>query len=508
MDAQLTLPGPRASGLGPRGRTIAAAIIAALALGLIATGGPAGAVARRRYGESVVGSLIGEPTTIDPLGAQSHAELALVSLVFDTLYAVGDDGYPVPHLATAMPQVSADQLTVRVAIQPGVRFHSGRALTADDVVASLGRMAASRRLGWLLAPISAIRADAGEVVFTLRRPTPELASLLASPHASITRGGRAPQLTDADGSGPFRLSRFVASKRRAVFERWDQHFAGPAFVRSIELSWFAGADDEARNYEAGGADLSFRGAIAFAGHKPKYRTREADSKAVVLAYVGFGRRHKFLSDVRFRRAVSLAISRDGLRKIGRGERVNPTTSAAAFELGGPVIPRNELLARRSEAQTELAKVTIATRPTLEVLVDDSRPDDRDIAEKVVAATIKLGFRAKVVSADAREVARRATAGQCDLYIGQLAPPATDPVLQLAGALALGGGDWARKQLARGSIDLVAAMIEFERQLPILPLFHRAVRVHHRDNVLDAGFDPLARLSYANLSVHGRPRRSR
>jgi MarR-like DNA-binding transcriptional regulator SgrR of sgrS sRNA len=489
-------------------RKRAAAAAAALVLSFV---GDAGAASRPRVGGKLVGSLLGEPTTLDPTEAQTHGELSLVSLVFDSLYAIDGEGRVSPHLASAMPALSPDGLTARIALYPGALFHGGSVVTAADVVASLQRLAGSARTGWLMAPIASVREEAGDVVIALRRPLPEpeLAELLSSPHASITHAGRAPRWSGDHGTGPFRIVEMSTGKRRVRLVAWDRHFAGPPYLGELELRWFGARDEEAKNYEAGNADLSFRGEIAFAGHKPKYRTRHQEGPATLLVYLGFGTRTKAVTKLRFRRAVSLAVNRDGLKNIGSGERVVLATSAAARALGGPAAIDTDTAARREQAKQALAGLAASPGKAIEVLVDRSRPDDRAVGEKVVSALLRIGVSAQVAETDARSFARRVAAGECDVYVGQLAPPAADPVLQLAGAFAVGRDDWARGELEQGTLNLLSAVGSFESRLPIVPLFHRAIRVHHLDNVYVDGtaFDAMSRLAYANLFVDGKPARS-
>ncbi len=497
MDPQLIAPA--------RWCGIAAGFAVALAL---AAAHDATAESRPRDGGRIAGSLLSEPTTIDPIAAQSHAEMTLVSLVYDTLYRTDERGRAVPHLAAELPALDSSGLEARITLVAGAVFHRGNLVSAADVVASLERLRKSKLAGWAIAPIASVREEAGVVVIGLSRATPELPQLLSSPHTAILEGGRAPKSwEDAGGSGPYRIAKRSSGKVR--LSAWEQHFAGPAYVGELELSWFESGDKEARVYESGGSDLSFRGSIAFAGHKPKYATKVAASSATILSYVGFGTRDKALADVRFRRAVSLAISRDGLKHIGTGERTVAAIGPGAVDANAPAPTAAETAARIPEARRELAKVVSLPGSAIEVLVDQSRPDDRRIAEKVVAALAKLGLAGKVVDADAASFAKQVGSGKCDLYIGQLAPASSDLLLQIAAAFAAGKDDWASRELAAGTLNLVSAVGQFKSSLPIVPLFHRAVRVHHRDNVHFGSkeFDSMARLAYADLYVHGKPRPS-
>jgi ABC-type transport system substrate-binding protein len=473
----------------------------------VASTSTAFAETRPKYGGSLVGSLLGRPSTFDPIEARSHADVQLATLIHDSLYQVGDDGVIHAHLAVTYPTLSPDGREVRVRLRPGVLFHDGTPLAPSDVVASLERVRRSAA-GWLLAPVASLTFAGDEIVFRLRRPTPELAELLAAPATSITPAGRAPRRLPI-GSGPF-LVRRAPDDAGFVLQAWDRHFAGRPYANRIELRWFRGGTDEARAYEVGELNLSFRGAVAFSGHRPKHPTSVTSGPTVILSYVGFGRAHgRAFDDPDLRQAVSHAIGRDALRHIGTGERLVPTPSPVAVDMGGRQVPREELLARMDSAGAALARARRSVqalsgrgRPTFDLLIDRSRPDDREIGEKVVGALYELGLSARIVELDAPTMAARVARGECDLYIGQLVAPGPSPAVQIAAAFGAGGDTWAAEQLAAAQLEVDAALAAFARRLPIVPLFHRAIRVHHRADVRRIGFDATGVLRYGSMHLFG------
>ena len=493
----------------PTGTLGASALAALAAVAVVAVPGHrAAAETRPRYGRTLVAPALGKPVALDPAEARSHAEVQLASLVYDALYRIGEGGRVEPHLAAGPPVLSEDRLIARVPVRAGALFHDGSPVRAADVAASLERLARHPRSGWLLAPVTAIRHEGEEVVLTLRRPAPELEELLAAPAASVTSGGRAPG-RGVVGSGPFQPARSRVASGLAL-AAFDQHFAGRPYADRLELRWFEGATAEARAYEIGRLGMSFRGAVAFTGHQPKYATEVSSGPAVVMVYVGFGRAHgRAFDDVDLRRALSLAIGRDGMRNIGSGERVMPTLWPIAIDLGGPAPERADLEARGQAALVALgaargrvAALRARARPTWEVLVDRTRPDDREIGERVVAALFRLGLTGRIVELAPDALARRAARGDCALYIGQLVSPGPSAALQIGAAFAAGGDRWAAGELAAAPLDPAAALAAFERRLPILPLMHRAIRVHHRVDVRRVGFDAVGRLLYADTFLFG------
>jgi ABC-type transport system substrate-binding protein len=486
--------------------------IVALMLPAVATvvaGAPrlAAAETRPRYGGALIGSMLGRPATFDPVEARSHAEVQIVTLLYDSLYQIGDDGQARPHLAEALPAFAPDGREVRVRLRPGVFFHDGSPLGVRDVVESLERSRKSRA-GWSMAPIVSAAIAGDDVVLRLSRAVDvrELVELLAAPAASITPGGRPPRRLPV-GSGPFAMKRAPRAGGLSL-QAWERHFGGRPYANRLDMNWFAGPSDEAQAYEVGELNLSFRGAVAFTGHQPKYPTEVSSGQAAILAYVGFGNGHGRVFDSReLRQALSLALGRDGLRHIGTGERVVPTMYPVAVDLGGREPRREELLARMEAAGAALARAGSKVRAlkgrnraTLDLLVDRSRPDDREIGEKVVGALYQLGLGARIVELDAATLVARAARGECDLYIGQLVPPGPSPASQIGAAFAAGGDSWAASRLSAAPLDVEAALAAFGERLPIVPLFHRAIRVHHRVDVEQVWFDATGRLVYASMHL--------
>jgi peptide/nickel transport system substrate-binding protein len=466
--------------------TLACLLVAAVARG----------ESRPGYGGKVVGSLLGQPTTPDPLLAASHAELSVVGLVYDGLYRVDAAGRVVPHLAEAAPTVVG--LEARIPLRAGVRFHDGKTMKPADVVASLQRAQRAPTTEWALAPVANVAAEGQMLVLTLRRATPELAALLAVPQLVVTPGGRAPA-RGAIGSGPFQVRRTDAQK--VELAAFPEHFAGRPYLDGVVLRWRDNADAEARAYEAGEADFSLRGAVGFAGHEPKYPTEVLEGPATILTYLAFGRAHADVTgDIEFRRAVSLALGRAAFRHLGSGERVVPALLPASPDLGGPTPAPEETAARVDAAHAALRKVRAPLPRALELLVDRTRPDDAEVAARIVASLDQLGVAVSYVALAPADLQRRAAAGQCDLWLGQLVAPAGDPTFEAAAAFAAGQDRFATVQMGVAPLSAASLALAFDAHLPIVPLYHRTVRVHARKIVYGLAFDGLGRLGLADAFV--------
>ena len=210
---------------------------------------------------------------LDPARVSDVASIAALSLVYEGpyRYAYLDRPYRLePGLAAGLPEISADGLTVRIPMRPGVRFQDdpvfpggrGREVVAQDLVDSLLRVADPRTQSpgsWTLrgrvvgldawrrailsdpgaaAPreVEGLRAlDSTTVEIGLTEPYPQFGWILAMNYACVVPREAVEAYGDdlmnrAVGTGPYRLAKW---KRNYVmsFERNPSWTSGERDVR-------------------------------------------------------------------------------------------------------------------------------------------------------------------------------------------------------------------------------------------------------------------------------------
>jgi peptide/nickel transport system substrate-binding protein len=195
-----------------RGRTALAAVLlgaAALAgcvpIQPVATGvthvddlgTPVGNQPVQRGGHLVMG-LSAEPDRLDPTTSTSLYTRYVMSSICEKLYDLDAAGTVVPQLATGLPTVSPDGLTVSFGVRAGARFADGTPLDAAAVRTSLQRhltlKGSARRTE--MGPLTSIDApDDGHVVLHFKQPFAPITAALAdragmimSPAALATEG--------------------------------------------------------------------------------------------------------------------------------------------------------------------------------------------------------------------------------------------------------------------------------------------------------------------------------
>ena len=121
----------------PAGRARLAALALAAAIAAIATSGAL--LAAPPKGGAANLAMIGEPQTLDPMASTADLVSIIMQHVYEPLYTFDGNWNVAPMLAESMPTISKDGLVYTIPLRKGVKFHNGKEMTADDVVASLKR---------------------------------------------------------------------------------------------------------------------------------------------------------------------------------------------------------------------------------------------------------------------------------------------------------------------------------------------------------------------------------
>ena len=470
-----------------------------MATALLLGAAPAQAYLPAPYGGIVTATLPDRPVTLDPARATRASELMVAPLIYDALFRVSPRGV-VPHLLDGAPKVSPDGKTWRLRLRPGVRINGGSAvLEASHVVASLRRVRSGPN-AYLLAGVSAVTADGKDVVvLTTRRRAPELPHVLSAPATAIvvTRGRR------LLGTGAYLLSSLTASviqlKANAT------HFAGRPYLDELRLRMFSRASAESASFQVGAVQLSYQGAPVFGG-TPRFPSRPMSSPPVDHIFLGVGQRQPFLTDAQVRLALLSGIDRRRLARLVGGGRAplarGPVSRrllrrlprAVAFNRGAA----RRLLHRAAARYPSLRGALASGRVKVSLLVDASRFGDRILAGQIVADLDRVGVACAIEALPAKDYSSRLASGRFDLVLGHQALQVPLASVALAGVLALAGdAAGARACMATRRCGTRSAA-RFMKRLPLIPLLHATVRVHHNTRLGGVGFDGTGRVLYEGI----------
>jgi len=169
-------------------------------------------------------------SSFDPMGPAATQTYIQGLVVYDTLFAPDEDLNVRPQMVGA-ENISADHLTYRLTLRPGLLFHDGGKVTASDVAASLKRWMGLDIVGRTMAADTASidAVDTDTVVLVMKRPFP-VEQALANSGSGLpvimrekeALAGRFTAQTEIIGSGPFR---FVPSAYKPgdhiIYERFS-----------------------------------------------------------------------------------------------------------------------------------------------------------------------------------------------------------------------------------------------------------------------------------------------
>lgn len=164
-------------------------------------------------------AIIGNPPTLDISRTTSVLTHFTMWHVFESPFTLGANYSPIPHLFTNDWTLSPDGLTYTFNLRRGIRFHHGREMTADDIVASMERWGEHAPWGRMLWAVrESLTADGRHgVVLRLREPSALVPLFLTDrqlgvmPREIMAEAGAA-HVTRFIGSGPFEFVEFVPDR--------------------------------------------------------------------------------------------------------------------------------------------------------------------------------------------------------------------------------------------------------------------------------------------------------
>ncbi|SON52876.1 ABC transporter substrate-binding protein [Vibrio tapetis] len=231
--------------------------------------------------------------------------------VVEALVGINENAEPFPLLAKSWTQ-SEDGLTWRFTIRDNVNFHNGTPLTSESVVESLNN-AKSKPGVMRHVPVQSIAAENGDVVISLTKPYRPLPSVLAHYTTAI--------VTDIEqdetgikiaGTGPYQLKE-LTPPHKATVSRNDGYWKEKAKIGQV--SYLAGHRTESRTLlaQSGQADIVYTvDPVSMTNLQQAENLNLHVESMPRTVLIKLNNEHKFLNHADIRKAISLAIDRDGI----------------------------------------------------------------------------------------------------------------------------------------------------------------------------------------------------
>ncbi|MGX9419491.1 ABC transporter substrate-binding protein [Vibrio sp. RC27] len=349
-------------------------------------------------------ALDSEPVSLDPHEQLSEGALLYSHTVFDSLVRWQQDGTFEPRLATSW-QVLSDT-SLQLSLRKNVVFHSGNTFTANDVAYTLERLKRSTDFKALFNVISHSEVvDDHTIIIHTRYPFPLLLNILAYVFAidsdyydgrdSIVKFGHSFASNNESGTGPFVVMERVPGEK-IVFQRnpnyWDTETKGN--VDTLELLPIR--SDSTRLAALLTGDVDIISPIASIDIPRVNELRDVQlvnlpGTRIIMLQLNQERRPE-LSDLRVRRAMSLAINQALIvNKVLRGYGKEAGQLSASFFLGH--IPNLEPKYDIEQAKQLMKEAGYSEGFNLSMMAPNNRyMSDEQIAQAVVAMLEKINIR--------------------------------------------------------------------------------------------------------------------
>ncbi|WP_405775729.1 ABC transporter substrate-binding protein [Streptomyces sp. NBC_00859] len=354
-------------------------------------------------------ALYAEPPVLDYVYAFDYPQNTILSNVCESLMRLTPSLHTEPALARKASH--PDPLTWVYDLRSGVRFQHGGTMTAADAVYSLRRHMDKRTGSYWAEDFKNVRSirRTGPLQVTVELRTPDalfpqaMANSAGTVASAATMRAEKNRFGTADGTldctGPYALARWSRGSSIKL-TRFDGYWGRPAKNTSVTFSFLPDAAARTNALLTGEVDGTYAPAP-----ESLERLKASDEGQV---YFGEGlttinlaltNPKGPLGDVRVRRALSLALDRDGFARVAMHNSATPSSSlvtdgtwtglpkadSAARERTRPSTRRDLPKARHliQEAHAQGKKITIATSPV--------GPDVSQLATAVQDAGTRIGL---------------------------------------------------------------------------------------------------------------------
>ena len=295
--------------------------------------------------------------TLDPGWIYEINSQAAMILNYELLYFLPDSTKPTefePLLATEMPQFSEDGIEVTIPLRPGVKFHSGNEMTADDLVFSWNRLKNIKFQASFLAldywdDVKAV--DPLTIKITLKSPNAAIVPILASTPLAISDSkllieNGATDAEDADqtdtarewinagnsaGTGPFQLTAWDI-EGEVILERNPDYWGEAPKLDRIIWRNIVDPNSQLQAVQAGEADIAYSLDPDVAeGVTEDENLQLISGPSLAIEYLAMHTQEDPggpLANKLLRQAIGHAIDYDGiLNDLMRGGAIQPATIA-------------------------------------------------------------------------------------------------------------------------------------------------------------------------------------
>jgi len=311
---------------------------ALIALAVVLVTGAAGdALAQTKGGVMRVGNL-GEPPSLDAHWTTASITETLTNHIYEGLYSLDKDKKPIPMLADSHT-VSRDGLVYTFKLRQGIKFHNGKEMTSEDVVASIARWGKQSIYGKsLFAQVDTWKAiDKYTVEMKLKEKSAIVLISLAVPNnfgaiypkEIAEKFEPAVKATEYIGTGPYKLAEWKPDQyiRMVRFDEYKSRaekptgYGGGKTAYVDEIRWVPVPEVATRVAQMETGELDFADDLnldAFDRLKKNAAVRPIVSKPYYWLVAVFNKKEGLMTNQKLRQAWQAAIDIEPIMKTVAG----------------------------------------------------------------------------------------------------------------------------------------------------------------------------------------------
>jgi ABC-type transport system substrate-binding protein len=450
-------------------------LLAGVAFAVLLAASPAMAQDAKQGGAMIV-TYQNDVATLDPAIGYDWQNWSMIKSLFDGLMDYEPGTSTLSQGLAESYELSPDQLTYTFKLRPGVKFHNGRDMTADDVKYSFERVTnpATQSPGaGFFASIEGFDAmAAGEatelagvtvvdpltISVKLTRPDATFLHVMALNFASIVPKEAVEEwgadfATHPVGTGAFKLAEWTLGQR-LVFER-NADYWEPGLPKLDQITFEVGVEPSVAllRFQNGEIDMPGDGIppaqFVQVSQNPDYEGLIVEGGQLHTGYITLNVTQPPFDNLKVRQAVNMAINKDRIVRVINGRAV-PANQPLPPTMPG-YAPDYEGYAYDPEAAKGL--LTEAGHPdgfATELFVYNTDPNPR-IAQAIQQDLAAIGISAEISSLAQANVIEAGGNGSAPMiwsggmaWIADFPDPSNfyGPILGCAGAVE-GGWNWSK-----------------------------------------------------------------
>ena len=269
--------------------------------------------------DSIVIATNFDPGTMNPYEGSFGPQLLFSTQSLETLFLYDSNGNLIPWLVKSY-EYDEDKMGITLHLQEGVTFHNGDPMTAEDVVFSFSRVAASPGAA---AMMSVIDFDGVEAVdeYTVYVPTVRVSGTMGDTLSNLfvlnknTYDDEAAAGGGITGTGPWKVTNWQSGVS-ASYQAYEDYWGGAPILKTLDIRIITESSVRMIELENGTVDI-YKGAAATDiarvnnGETQEVKVWKANSSQAIH-YMGFNLAQEPFDNELVRQAVCYAIDSETL----------------------------------------------------------------------------------------------------------------------------------------------------------------------------------------------------